>query len=123
MVTFDLKSAYDVPSLTRLERTFTYSRGGGGSLLVTDHVEFSEPQSYEGALITLGKYKEQGKGELLFTDGKQSLRVKLDTGGNAYQLSSEEIKEDAPVKPTRVGIKLTSPVKSATVSMLIEPAK
>lgn len=47
----DLKSAYPVPDLRLLERTFVYSRAGEGSLTVTDRVEFANPQAFESALI------------------------------------------------------------------------
>lgn len=122
-ITFDMTSAYKVPELKKLERTFTYSRENGGALTVKDNVEYSEPKSFETALITLGKYEKSGKNTLLISDKKEKLRVTLDTGGEKYTVASEEIKENAPVQPTRIGIKLTKPVTSATVTMLIEPEK
>ena len=40
---FDIRSAYSVPSLQKLTRTYVFSRAGAGSLTVTDDVAFSKP--------------------------------------------------------------------------------
>ena len=51
----DISSAYPVESLEKLERTFVFSREGAGKLTVTDEVEFSRPENFGTALITLRK--------------------------------------------------------------------
>jgi hypothetical protein len=118
----DLRSAYDCPALKKLERTFKFERRGGGKLTVTDHVEFSEPQTFSTALITAGTCKDAGGDRLVVTSGAGAVHVGIDCGGLPYELVPEQIKEDAPVKPTRIGIDLKEPVTSATVVMTISPA-
>ncbi len=75
----DYRAAYDVATLKKLTRTFTYSRGGAGSLTVSDEAAFSKPTTYETALITLGKCQKAAPNAITVTDGGQSLRINIDT--------------------------------------------
>jgi hypothetical protein len=118
---FDLRTAYDCLELKTLERTFIYSRAGAGSLTVTDRVEFTAPQSFATALLTRGQWEGRGDGTLLVRDGDEALRVEIDTGGEAFDIQAEEIREDAPVQPTRLDLNLARPVTTATVTLKITP--
>jgi hypothetical protein len=117
----DIRSAYSVPDLKSLERTFVYSREGTGSLTVTDHVEFKSPQSFGDALITLGAWQRLEDGHLVISDMAETLRVTIEADGAAYSLEPEIVRENAPVTPTRLGINLTHPVTKATITVRIEP--
>ncbi len=117
----DISRAYDVPELRKLQRTFIYSRKGTGALVVTDEVEFSSPQTFETALITLGGFLKLEDGALAVYDGNRAVRVEIDTGGLDYTIAAEEIREDAPVTPTRIGIRINAPIASATVRLTITP--
>jgi len=117
----DLTSAYEVPDLKRLTRTFVYSREGTGSLTVTDRVEFASPQKFATALITLGKWMKQADGSLFIYDLDQAVRVEVDAGGRAYSLQDEEVKEDG-AHPTRLGLSLDEPLAAATVTVRITPS-
>ena len=120
---FDLRSAYAVPELERLERTFVFRRTGTPGLTVRDEVAFSEPKSFETALVTWGDWKRLSEKELVISDGRAAVRVRIDTGGIAFELRWEKLDEDVetPKKPMRLGIALSSPVKSAIVTLVIEP--
>jgi hypothetical protein len=117
----DLTSAYAVPELKSLRRTFVYSREGQGQLTVTDRVQFATPQTYATALVTLGKCLPQGPNELFLYDVDQAVKIRLDTGGRAFTLHEEEIKEDG-ARPLRIGLALSEPVTEATVTVSIVPA-
>lgn len=117
----DIKSAYPVPDLKTLDRTFVYSRDGAGSLTVTDHVELATPQAFETALIARSGWKAIDKGKLMIYDGDQALEVTIKTTGGEYEIKDEVIKEDAPIKPTRLAIAFTQPVTTATVEVSIRP--
>jgi len=121
----DIRSAYRVPQLKKLHRTFVYSRAGAGSLTVRDEAAFSKPTAFETALITLGKWKQAGRDAIVVTDGGQSLRVAIDTGGAAYDIQAVRIKEDVrtPTLPTRIGIALKAPAAEATVTLTITPGR
>jgi hypothetical protein len=119
----DIRSAYAVPELKRLERTFVFRRGASATLTVRDEAAFSEPKSFETTLITWGNWKKLSDKEILVSDEGGSVRVKIDTGGEPFQISEERLKEDVPTraKPLRLGIVLNSPVKAAVVTLTITP--
>lgn len=117
----DLTSVYAVPALKDLRRTFVYGRDNGGSLEVIDNVEMTTPQAFGTALLTLGSWKRESDRTLLVTTGELSLRIDIDTGGLEFSIDAEEIHENAPVKPTRLGINLRQPTAKAMIRLTIRP--
>jgi hypothetical protein len=119
----DITSAYPVPELKKLTRTFTYNRTGQGSLTVVDEVEFSSPQSFACALLTYGQWKKSGEKSLIITKGEESVEVTIDTGGKAFTLDDQIIDEKTHSgdKPTRIGINLTDPLARGKVTLIIRP--
>jgi hypothetical protein len=120
-IQFDLASAYPVADLGGLQREFVYSRQGNGSLVVRDKVEFKKPQNFGTALLTVGSWQRQADGSLLVFAVDEAVRVEIDAGGREYSIDAEEIVEDAPVKPTRLGINLKEPVTQAQITLKITP--
>jgi hypothetical protein len=122
-LTIDIRSAYDLESLKKLERTFVYSRTEGGSLRVADVAEFSEPTSLGTALITFSPWRKSGPRQLVIGQGHQALRVDIDTGGRAWELTEEVLEEDLPGgrHPVRLGIELLEPSLDARIDVLIAP--
>ncbi|HWW01828.1 MAG TPA: heparinase II/III family protein [Candidatus Acidoferrum sp.] len=121
----DISSAYAVPELKRLERTFVFHRADPASLTVRDDVAFSAAESFETALITWGDWKKVSENELLFNDEGGAVRVRIDTGGKPFQISAQTLDENVTSrkKPARVAIALTSPIEMAVVSLVITPAE
>jgi len=119
----DLRSAYAVKEAETLERTFVYSRAGAGSLTVTDEAAFTTPQTFETALVTLGKWKQEKPGTLIVRDGGEAVRVEIKVTGGAYEIAADQIKEDVrtPSLPTRIAVRMKQPVAKATVRMTITP--
>ena len=117
----EMKSAYNVPELEKLQRILVYSRAGAGSLTVRDEVAFKEPQEFGTALITLGQWKEEGAGEWVAYDFDEAVRVKIETTGGEVEVGVEEIHEDCAGVPKRLGISMKEPVKAASVTMTITP--
>jgi hypothetical protein len=119
----DLRSAYPVPSLEKLERTFTFRRGAKPSLEVRDAVKLSAPDSFETALITWGQTKAAGPNALEIADGASRVRVTIDTQGHPFKLRQELIDEDVDTKrkPYHVGITLNDKISEAVVTLRIEP--
>ncbi len=119
---FDLRSAYAVPELKKLERTFVYRRSAAG-LEVRDAVAFSQPETYESTLITWGDLKRISDDEIEIADDGGAVRVKIDTGGRPFEIHSEIINEDVHTKkkPRHIGIVLKAPVTGAEVSLTITP--
>lgn len=121
-LTLDLKSAYAVPGLKRLERTFVYQRGAP-SLSVRDDVEFTNPQSFETALVTWGEWKQVGTNEFTITESGGAVRVVVESGGRPFAVSQKQLEADVPTakKALRIGLTLKEPVTQARVVLTITP--
>ncbi len=119
----DIASAYDVPSLSALTRTFVYSRDGDGALTVTDEVAFKSPQTFGTALITMGKWETLGPAALRVEDKGAAVRVDIDARGARFAVKSEPLKADlhGAGTATRIGIYLTEPVTDAAIYLTISP--
>jgi hypothetical protein len=124
-VVFDIRSAYDVKELKKLQRTFVFTRAGQGSLTVIDEVEFDGPQSFGTALITMSDWKQLAPNRLRIGKGAEAVDVEISTSGSKFKIEPTEIKEDVrtPRLPVRLGIELTEPVAKAMVTVKIVPAK
>ncbi len=119
----DITSAFDVPELKNLTRTFVYDRSGAGSLTVTDDFAFTKPQTYAGAMITFGQWKAKGDNAITITTGETTTEVTIDTGGAAFELSGETINENGhgKEKPTHIAITLKEPLASGKVVLTVKP--
>ena len=123
-IAFDIKSAYPVPTLATLNRTFVFSRRGPGSVTLTDEFEFASPQTFENALLTFGKWEQLGPRTLRISDRGQALRVEITPpAGSTLEFVAEEIKEDlsAHRTPTRVALRLREPVQKGSLVLKISP--
>jgi hypothetical protein len=120
----DLTSAYDVPNLNKLERTFVYSRTHQGSLTVTDEATFSKPETFGTALITLGAWRELSDNRLRVEEGGQAVEVAISATGGKFRIRQDKIREDAtiPRTPTRIGINFVKPAAQCTITLTIAPA-
>jgi len=119
----DIRSAYPVPDLQKLQRTFVFQRGATPSLEVRDEVKFSAPEQFETALVTWGKAKSTGANTLEIADGDSTLRVTIDAQGRAFRWRQEIIDEDVDTrrKPVRIGIALDGRISAGTVTLRIAP--
>lgn len=120
-VSYDYRSCYAVPSLTKLVRTFRYDRSG--TFEVIDEVGANEAILFETAIITLGEWRQIGDHKLSVTRDGKTLIAQIDTGGIPFTVSDTTIVEDAPVKPTRIRIKLDDRVREARVRIRFEIGK
>lgn len=122
-LTLDLRSAYPVTDLQKLERTFVFQRGATPSLEVRDEVKFSAPEKFETALVTWGDVKSTGPDTLEITDDSATVRVTIDTQGRAFKWRQETIDEDVSSKrkPVRIGIALNDKLASGVITLRIAP--
>ena len=122
-IVFDLRSAYPIKDMDKLQRSFTFRRGPSPSLEVRDDVSFIFPANFESALITWGKIRRVGKDELEISDHGSAVRVLIDTGGRPYHLREETINEDTENhrKPVHLGIVLDDKISGAVVTLRISP--
>ena len=122
-IVFDLRSAYAVPDLQMLQRTFVYQRGQTPCLEVRDEARFSAPENFESALVTWGKIQHPEANKLIISDGSGTVRVTIDTGGVPFHIREEPIDEDTENrrKPVHLGVVLDDKVSSAAVTLKIFP--
>lgn len=122
-LSLNLAKGYAVPTLKRLERAFTYQRGDKPSLTVLDEVEFTQPETFETALVTWGQWKKVSDKELLFTESTGAVRVKIETGGVPFDITSKQLEANVTTatKATRLGLVLKQPVTKGTVRLTITP--
>jgi hypothetical protein len=122
----DLTSAYAVPELIKVTRTFIYDRAGGGSLEIIDQASYRSPQAFgvAFALLPAQRWIEDGKGGFLVEGGEG--RVHVAVTSEAGLVRSEElikgILSSADPKGLRVGFDLASPAASVRIRTLITPA-
>jgi len=119
----DMKSAYKVPELQKLERTFTYSRNGAGAFSVTDRVKFDSPQSFETALVTFSSWIQKDANHLAIRDLDGGVNVAIAVTGGAFEIDVVEIDEDVHTRtqPKRIAIRFTEPVQEASVTVTVTP--
>ena len=122
-ITFDIRSAYPVKSLRKLERTFAFSRAGRGSLTVRDDVEFAQPETFGTALITYTPQRQVQGGKIVIGKGAAAIQVEVTAEGAAITIREEEIREDVhgPHQPVRFGFDLGQPVTRAKIVATIRP--
>lgn len=116
MFSLDLTAAYSVQSLSRLVRTFTYSREESGKVVVEDSFTFSQPTVYEFALITLGSWSVETDETLLITNNGETIRVTITASSCRYTINAEALDEHT----TRIGIQLPDPALSGCIGITCE---
>ncbi|AHF91451.1 heparinase [Opitutaceae bacterium TAV5] len=133
----DITSAYDVPGLDRLTRTFIFDRTGPGRLEILDRVAFrkdSAPRTFDTALILRPgqKYERNTDDGLRVYAGNSASDAALDASWKATSsrggrlLVQEEpvygIVPDQPPRGLRMGLGFENPVEEATIHLIITPA-
>lgn len=121
----DLRNAYRIASMTRLERSFLYSRSGCGSFSVTDAVQFTKPERFESALIAFGSFRRLSPNLLELEFSGKKLLASIQTDGEPFTLVPAEIKGvyQGGLKPWRIAVRLNRPVRKARISVTFTPGE
>lgn len=117
----DIASAYGVPGIKKMIRTFTYSRGRTESLQMNDAFGFAAPQIFESALITRCKWKKIAANQLMIEGEKEKLVVTITSQEGPFSIESEVISEEKGAPYTRLALRLNHPVKSGEFVMEFSP--
>jgi len=118
-VVLDLTKAYAVESLTSLTRAFIYERASRGQVEVIDEVQYSQPESFETALITYAEWTLNDDGSITIFDGNRAVKVIVSSVDGAFDFAHCLIEESAT--PTRLSWKLREPVQQARVKISVRP--
>lgn len=119
-VIIEMDRAYKEPTLMNLIRAFTYDRTGAGSVEVCDKVKFSEPGTFETALITYGEWDWDGQGTLRVSMAEETVRVEVSSEGGELEFAHGVIEESST--PTRLSWRFKEPVLEAEVRFRVVPA-
>ncbi len=121
-MSMDIKSAYPVEGLTKLDRSFTYDRDKSTAFTVKDVFAFETPQVFQTAIITRAKWEVIAPGKILLTRGEEKMLATIESSA-PFDLS-DEVNYDNKKKPwTRLAITLKEPQKSGTVTIKYTQAK
>ena len=116
--TIDISSAYDVPELMFLTRTFAYDRSKNGEVTVFDRFGFKEPCSFETAITTNCKWEKINDNTLRITGKNETVYVKIIPSNNEeVEINSEVIEVNAPPY-TRIGIKFKNKVLKGEIKLV-----
>jgi hypothetical protein len=136
-IKYDLSSAYDVKTLKKLTRSFTYKRGNKSKLIVTDEVVFTQPEKFQEALIVATfnqaindhlstQWKLIGHNRWRIQAGNKAIKVAVSSPGNKIIFKTEPLTAFRMPKgynPIRLSFSLKGKVKSAKVIMKITSNK
>lgn len=118
----NLAPAYPVPALRKLERRFVFERAAGGVLTVSDRFEFDSPQPFGVALVTYGEARREGADAWIVSQGGESVRVEIETGGLPYAVGDEVLRDRSRVGAVRrLGIDLVVPAVAGKITLRITP--
>ena len=115
----DITSAYTLPSLKQLVRTFTYDRTPKGYITVKDAFAFDSEGKFETALITRNSWKKIGENTLMITGKKEKLKVTITASKGTFSISDEVI-DEGPKPYTRIAIKLNDAAVNGFVTLKFE---
>ena len=123
-VVMDIKSAYEVPSLTKLIRTMENDKSGVGAVSIIDEFSSTEPVAFGTAIMTLSEYKIVNTNTILFTEENQKLRAEVFSDTGALKIRDElvpvkHLREGAPAY--RIGVDFTEPIKEGSITVKYTP--
>lgn len=110
----DMLSAYRLPELSQLTRTFVYDRKNN-TFVVTDILKSNEEVSFECAITTRANWKKISPNTLLLNKGGEKVYVQISCSV-PFKIKDEVIEENAPAY-TRIGIVCTDKVRSLKLTV------
>jgi hypothetical protein len=114
-LTMDIRPAYDVAELTKLERTSVYSRTRNGSFRITDAFAATKPIAFETAIITCEKWTKQDERTLVIESDTETLKVAV-AASQPFVFKPEEIKNEG--KPYfRIAVAFKGEAANGEISM------
>lgn len=120
-ITIDMADAYSVPVLRALTRTMIHDRRNSGAVAIADRFEFSEPSSFEVAITTLGRWKQNADRSIELWQKDERLTARVEASG-PWTLKVDDSNEEG-LAFTRIGISLNSPERSGYVKVLYEQTR
>ncbi|MEO9513480.1 MAG: hypothetical protein ABJN84_04375 [Flavobacteriaceae bacterium] len=123
-VVVDIKTAYEVPSLTKLIRTMENDKSALGAISIMDEFSLTEPVSFGTAIMTLSEYEIINANTVIFTAGNQKLKAEISSPNGALKIVDElvpveHLREKGPAY--RIGVDFTEPIKEGSITVKYTP--
>lgn len=120
----DIKPAYEIPVLKRLERSMVNSKTGKGCITVTDRFKASESVSFGTAIMVNVNYEIVDNSTVIISSENQKVKVDISSVGGKLVVKDELV----PVKHLRsgktsyrIGIDFEKPLKEGAISIAYSP--
>jgi len=117
-ILLDITSAYDVPSLQKLERLFEYDRSGKGTVKITDNYTYDKAELFETAIITRSKWEQTAYNKILLEQSGESMEIII-SSDNDLNITSEVISEGG-IPYTRISIATKTSSRTGYLSTLYQ---
>lgn len=123
-VEVDIKSAYEIPSITKLIRTMENDKSGTGTIIIKDEFSASEPVTFGTALMTLSEYEIIGNKTIVLTVENQKLKVDISSDDGYLKIVDElvpvkHLREGGPAY--RIGVDFIKPIRKGEITMKYTP--
>lgn len=117
----DLRPAYDLWRVQRLERYFRYERVGAGRVEIEDRFEFGAAREFEVPLILRGAWRQREAGVLELWQKNERLLARIDASA-PFDLLEETIDEEGKAF-TRLAIRLHEKQTTGFIRVRFSPAE
>lgn len=123
ILTFDLKSLYEVASLKKMNRHYRYERDGQGKLTVTDDFAFEKNEKYESILTTYGECKVIDSNTMEIHRLNEKLTISICADGSEIEIFTESIEgrlRYEKEKPLRICIRFKEHLKEGKLILTMK---
>lgn len=93
MFTLDLSNAYDKPNILKLRRIMVHYQSPGKEINIQDDFEFSDKKDFEVAVTTLGQYSIKSENEIILTEKKLPVSLKV-TASSPFEFIPERVSDE-----------------------------
>ena len=119
-VVMDMTSAYDVPELKSLIRTFIFNRPNK-TITVTDAVEYTEPKDFSTALISRSTVKEyKPERHFIYGSPEACLDINIATSDTFTAKTERLVLQFGRLGPYRLSATLAKPVEQGSITWTIK---
>ncbi len=115
----DLKAAYEVEQLEKLERTMSNKRVEGGQITISDEFKASSPIEFGTAIMVNVDYTIKGNTITLNT-GSHTVAIEVEADGGEIKLTDEWVPVEhlrTGRKSYRIGVDFTKPLAEGKISV------
>lgn len=122
-VVMNIRSAYEVAVLEKLNRTMENDKSGQGRITIVDEFAASEPIEFGTAMMTYSKYEIVDSNTVIFRTDSHAVKAEITAKGGACQIVVDPIKTPmgSGKIPQRIGINFVKPLTQGSVSVRYTP--